>query len=134
VIEFELVKTNVLTRWPCTVCGGTTEKVSPLVEAIIEGGDGVSARLRVCEQCLKNEKIDEELQAHAQHLRRKADFLESLIGQLKVPTYAEWEAAYAAEEAECAKAYAEREAAYATSSKASSRGNPTGTDDLWPPF
>jgi hypothetical protein len=41
-IKVELVWTNVVTRWPCTICGGSTEKVSVLAEG--PGG------IRVCEQ------------------------------------------------------------------------------------
>ena len=31
-IIFELVETNVFTRWPCSICGGCTEKVPILCE------------------------------------------------------------------------------------------------------
>ena len=31
-IVFELVETNFLTRWPCNICGGCTEKDPILCE------------------------------------------------------------------------------------------------------
>lgn len=88
-IELKFERTDVFTRWPCTVCGGCTEKVEILVEAkdTINGGD-----LRVCEQCLKRGDIDGELGRHADRAEAYAQELRRLIGHLKVPTYAEWEA------------------------------------------
>jgi hypothetical protein len=32
MIEMKLTTTNFYTRWPCHVCGGTTEKVNVLCE------------------------------------------------------------------------------------------------------
>ena len=32
MIEIKLTETNVFTRWPCTICGGCTEKVAILAE------------------------------------------------------------------------------------------------------
>jgi hypothetical protein len=45
-IEIKLVRTNVFIRWPCSVCGGVTEKD----EVLAEGPGG----LRVCDLCLKD--------------------------------------------------------------------------------
>jgi hypothetical protein len=98
IIELKFERTNVFTRWPCTVCGGCTEKVAVLVEAkdSINGGDD----LRVCEECLKRDDIDGELGRHADRLEADAQELRRLIGHLKVPTFAEWRA-------ECERADAE---------------------------
>jgi hypothetical protein len=85
-IEIKLVGTNVFTRWACTVCGGHTDKVSILAEDQLGG-------IRVCEQCLHAGNIDDRLREHVAWLRQRADYIESLIGRLIVPTYEEWEAA-----------------------------------------
>jgi hypothetical protein len=85
VIEITLVETNVLTRWPCHVCGGHTEKVEVLAED--HGGN-----VRVCEFCLEAGNIDDRLRKHAARLREYADAVEALIGLLKVPSYEAWQA------------------------------------------
>jgi hypothetical protein len=85
MIEVKLERTNFFTRWPCTVCGGHTEKVEVLAES---EGRGV----RVCERCLQCGDIDGHLARHAAELEQEAARLRSLIGRLKVPTYQEWEA------------------------------------------
>jgi hypothetical protein len=87
-IQISLVQTNVLTRWPCDVCGGCTDKVSVLAEGIDERGNTV----RVCETCLKDGDIDRRLKEHADRLAWAVANCRSLIGRLKVPTYAEWKA------------------------------------------
>jgi hypothetical protein len=92
-IEVKLVRTNVFTRWPCTVCGGVTEKDEVLCES-----DNMA--VRVCPQCLKRGDIDGHLESTAAAFERDATYLRSLIGKLKVPTYAEWEAEIARCEAE----------------------------------
>jgi len=84
-IEVKFVQTNYLTRRPCTICCGWTEKDFTLCEAKI--GD---CTIRVCEQCLKARNFDEELAASAAHHEQHAAFLRSLIGRLSVPTHAEW--------------------------------------------
>ena len=81
-IRINLVVTNVLTRWPCHVCGGCTEKV----EVLAEGGGGI----RVCETCLKAGDIDARLEQHAAALEACAEEVRALIGCLQVPTYQEW--------------------------------------------
>ena len=57
-IELHFERTNFFTRWPCTFCGGTTEKVAMLCE-----GEG----LRACEQCLEagQDQLDERLRKTA---------------------------------------------------------------------
>jgi hypothetical protein len=92
-IVCELVRTNVYTRWPCTVCGGCTEKVSVLTEAkdTINGGEDIL----VCERCLERGDIDGELSRHAdrleEHARVYAQELRRLIGHLRVPTFERWQ-------------------------------------------
>ena len=83
-IKVELVDTNFFTRWPCTVCGGCTEKVDVLAEA--ESDD-----IRVCETCLEAGNIDKRLKAHAVQMPNRAEFLNSLVGRLDVPTFADWQ-------------------------------------------
>src|SRR5712671_6934170 len=82
-----MVETNVFSRWHCTVCDGCTNPVSVLAE----GKDGKRA-IRVCEQCLEAAEIDKRLAATAAAHERHAAYLRSLVGRLRVPTYAEWKA------------------------------------------
>ena len=96
-IEVELVESNVLTRWPCTACGGCTEKVPILAES--KTGE------RVCESCLEAGNIDERLEQHARTLDDAAVRVRSLIGRLSVPTYAEWQARYEQYEREWVEEY-----------------------------
>ena len=97
-VYIKLVDTSFYTRYPCTVCGGYTEKVSVLAEGRDADGDTV----RVCEQCLEGgkEKIDFHLLNHATDLRRYADYVQSLVGNLDVPTFKEWRMAMMQHEAE----------------------------------
>ena len=80
-IKFELVPTNVFTRWHCHICGGHTEKVSVLCEA--EG-------LRICETCLEERRFDERLESHAGELEQEAARLRGLVGRIDAPTFDEW--------------------------------------------
>lgn len=84
-INVELVDSKFFTRWPCTVCGGCTEKVGVLAEAAED-------EIRVCETCLQWGVIDTELEIHAEKLEERADWLRSLKGRLQVPTFTEWQA------------------------------------------
>ncbi len=84
-IAIELVRTSFFTRWPCTVCGGCTEKVGILAEAQDEHGT-----IRVCEICLEKGGIDERLEERAGDLEFQAGLIRKLIGRLKAPTFAEW--------------------------------------------
>lgn len=104
-VKLKFVPTNVYTRWGCTVCGGCTEKVSVLCEDRTpqEGG----ARVRVCEQCLKDRDFDQKLRDQAIGLEQHAAYLRSLIGRLDVPTYQEWLAAEQARDAEIEKEFAD---------------------------
>jgi hypothetical protein len=88
-IKIELVKSNFLTRYPCNICGGCTEKVPVLAK-----GHG----LLVCERCLEAgaASIDARLERHAAVLEAMAGAARALIGRLLVPSYAEWQAAMAA--------------------------------------
>ncbi len=100
-IKVELVETNFLTRWPCTVCGGCTEKVPILAES--KTGE------RVCESCLRAGNIDERLEQYALVLDTAVDTAaaatRSLIGRLSVPTYAEWQARCEQHDREWREAY-----------------------------
>ena len=94
MIEIKLTETNFFTRWPCTVCGGCTEKVAILAEGTQRlSDDGESRTVRVCESCLEGSDglgIDEHLDLHARALEGEAALVRSMIGRLKVPTFAEW--------------------------------------------
>lgn len=76
-------------RLPCTVCGGRTEKYC--IKA--ENPRDVSPRIRVCETCLEDGNIDDRLADHAEALEALAIETRALVGLLKVPTFAEWQAA-----------------------------------------
>jgi hypothetical protein len=90
-IEMKFVRTSFFTRWPCTFCGGCTEKVAILCEA--EG-------LRACEQCLEagQDRLDDRLRKSADVCEARATALRGLIGRVKIPTYAAWEAAEKADD------------------------------------
>ena len=93
-IEIKLRETNFFTRYPCTVCGGCTERVAILAEGTQRlSGDGESRTVRVCERCLEGGDglgIDDRLELHARSLEGEAALVRSMIGRLKVPTFAEW--------------------------------------------
>ena len=93
-IEIKLRETNFFTRWPCTICGGCTEKVAILAEGTLQlSDDGECMTVRVCETCLEGGDglgIDARLDLHAQALEAEAALVRSMIGRLKVPTFAEW--------------------------------------------
>ncbi len=93
MIEVKFVRTNFFTRWPCTICGGCTEKVSVLTEGEQPLSDDGECRLiRICEGCLKEADIDGSLELHARQLEAEAELLREMIGRLKAPTYEEWQA------------------------------------------
>lgn len=100
-IKIELTETNFLTRWPCHVCGGTTEKDSVLAEGEQDmPSDGLPGRkyrtVRVCHECLRGDgglSIDQRLENFALRLEAEAALTRAMIGKLQVPSYAEWEAA-----------------------------------------
>jgi hypothetical protein len=103
-IDIQLVETNVYTRWPCTVCGGCTEKVSVLAE---ERGVPKGSGIRVCETCLKAGNIDDRLEQHAKDREQQARDcvafaaeLRGLKGRLVVPTYEAWQEAVRKHEGE----------------------------------
>ena len=99
-ISIELVETNFFTRYPCTVCGGCTEKVAILAEGTQQlSDDGESRTVRVCETCLEGCDgeglppgfgIDYRLDLRARQLEAEAALIRSMMGQLEVPTFAEW--------------------------------------------
>jgi hypothetical protein len=89
-VEIKLVRTNFLTRWPCTVCGGCTEKVVVLAEGSDHDDAFHDSTVRVCETCLEHGNIDQRLEDHAARLVDYAAAIRALKGRLQVPTYAEW--------------------------------------------
>ena len=93
-IEIKLRDTNFFTRYPCTVCGGYTEKVGILAEGTQKlSDDGDTRTVRVCETCLEGGDglgIDARLDLHARALEGEVGLVRGLIGRLKVPTFAEW--------------------------------------------
>jgi hypothetical protein len=66
-----------------------------LVETNYAESDGApSSRIRVCEHCLEDGEIDAQLLETAERIREPyATQLRSLVGRLRVPTYAQWKAA-----------------------------------------
>ena len=93
MIEVELVEAGFLTRWPCTVCGGCTEKVPILAQGRQAFSDDEGYRtIRVCENCLQFGELDTRLELHARQMEAEAILLREMIGQLKVPTFAGWQA------------------------------------------
>jgi hypothetical protein len=98
-IVVELTNSKAFIRWPCSVCGGGTERVSALAEVLSGEYEG----FRVCETCLKAGDIDMRLARRAAHLeqwikeeveevKEEVKALRALIGRLRVPSYAEWRA------------------------------------------
>ena len=87
-------QTNFFTRHHCTVCGGCTEKVAILAEGTLQlSDDGEGRTVRVCESCLEGKDglgIDDRLDMHVRALEGELALIRSLIGRLKVPTFAEW--------------------------------------------
>jgi hypothetical protein len=74
-------------RFPCVVCGDATDK--EMAVAKLPGDEDMC----VCAQCLRKGNIDKRLRAHIKRLRDDIEFLESLVGRLVVPSYAEYQAA-----------------------------------------
>ena len=94
-IEIELVEAFGSRRWPCTVCGGCTEKVPILAEGRQPlSNDGESRLVRVCENCLRAGELDAQLELRARRMVAEAALLREMIGRLQVPTFAEWQARY----------------------------------------
>lgn len=94
MIPVSFQRTNFFTRWPCHVCGGCTEKDSVLCEGEQRLPDGSMRVVRVCPSCLKDaQAIDQTLERTAAVLEAEAAATRALIGRLKVPTFAAWEAA-----------------------------------------
>ncbi|MCH8167162.1 MAG: hypothetical protein IIC03_04445 [Proteobacteria bacterium] len=99
IIEISLTPANFLTRWPCHVCGGRTEKDPVLAEGEQNlPSDGLPGRkyrtVRVCDQCLKGAdglSIDQRLETYARQLEYEAELTRAMIGKLQVPSHAEWE-------------------------------------------
>ena len=91
-IKVELVETNFFTRWPCHVCGGTTDKVPILAEV----RKGRFKGFRVCERCIEKRGFDAAISVYAKRLERetqkKVAELRALVGRLNVPTYEEYKA------------------------------------------
>jgi hypothetical protein len=97
MIDVKLVETNFLTRWPCTICGGHTEK-EPILAEGIDTSLPHPHTVRVCERCLEKGRINDELAEHAEATEQYAAYLRGLIGRLRVPTYGAWKTAYEAHE------------------------------------
>lgn len=86
----KLTNTTCYTRWPCTICGGCTEKVAILCE---DTNNPQNVRVRLCECCLERseQERDELLQKHIAGLVRRVEYLKFL--SVVVPTYNEWQVA-----------------------------------------
>jgi hypothetical protein len=86
-IKIEFIETNVITRWPCSICTGRTEKDAILCEGVDPTDGGT---VRVCPQCLKAGDIDKRLENTAQFYERAAAAARDMIRRVKAPTYAGW--------------------------------------------
>jgi hypothetical protein len=77
-------------RQPCTVCGCATDKG----EVCAEGKTPKDETVRVCARCLKagQKQIGARLKDHIRSLQEEVGWLLGLLGGLKVPSYAEWQA------------------------------------------
>jgi hypothetical protein len=63
-VQVVLRRSNVLTRWPCHICGGTTEKESVNAEFTFDDGRPGF----VCGECLRHpDAVSERLRNVAQH-------------------------------------------------------------------
>lgn len=84
-IEVGLHETNMLTRFPCSVCGGTTDKEMVLAEFVDDDGD----RHQVCGGCLQApDEIASRLIAQAEAREAWAAWIRGLASQTWVlPTY-----------------------------------------------
>jgi hypothetical protein len=100
-VEIKLVRSRFSVRppCPCIVCGGTEE--APVLAEVPIADAGGGETIRVCERCLEVGTIDEQLAAHAGRLEANAQAVRSLIGRLRVPTFAQWQAACDYEERRC---------------------------------
>src|SRR5262245_18447763 len=84
-IQMKLVRSRFLTRWPCHICNGETEKDSILCEAKTPNGT-----LRCRPRCLSAGNIDERLTQSAMQLEQQAQLIRDLIGRVRVPTFKQW--------------------------------------------
>lgn len=92
-IRVELTETHSLTRRPCAVCNGNTEKEAVNAGFTIDGGD---ARHIVCEECLKAGAygIPGRLRLKAMRLESWASDLRELADRAWIlPSHEEWERA-----------------------------------------
>jgi hypothetical protein len=92
-IEVKLVTDPSQMPYGCTVCGG---KIYPAWIYAVAADDDIG----ICADCLRDGSIDSKLAQTAERLEQRADemraytaHVRSLIGRLKVPTFAKWEAA-----------------------------------------
>ena len=76
-VEFEDV--SIITRWPCVLCGGSTEKHS--IVPAFKDKDG--EHCDVCEWCLEAgpEKVAERIAPHITRLENRVEFLRFLSQQ-----------------------------------------------------
>jgi hypothetical protein len=93
MIRAELVSTNVLTRWPCHVCGRHTEKSSVLCE--VPRSHPTHAGFRICENCLESRDWKSKLQSRAAEIEAHAAELRQLIDQIDAPSFEDWQHAEA---------------------------------------
>lgn len=104
-IKLKCVPTNFYARSCCTICGGVIDKSGVLCEApdTINGG----GTIRACELCLMagQGEVDNRLRAHAAKLKGVAAEYQKLIGQVKIPSFDEFETAEEHADRECMVAH-----------------------------
>ena len=87
-------RTNVLTRWPCFICAGWTEKEGVL--ARFEDVEFPHGEHVVCGECLKAgaDAVPARLEGEARRLDYRAAVLRAYAqARWVMPTYEEWETA-----------------------------------------
>jgi hypothetical protein len=109
IISVQLRRSNVLTRWPCLFCGGSSGKESwnaDVFSAVVNVRPGQAGSdwtgYVVCAQCLaknKHQLVETIHESAAWHRERAAELEEIAANMPPLPTPAEWSAANRAEDA-----------------------------------
>lgn len=89
MIKIKLKQTNYFTHWPCTICGGETNR-----DAVLCEGENESIFVRVCPECLSEpDSVDEKIEQRAIESEAYAQKLRELKGNLALPSFEDWESA-----------------------------------------
>ena len=85
-----LKESNVITRWACPLCGGSTWKTNYTVALIDDSGDKVADC--VCEGCMKDgpEGAALRMRVEAERLRERADRLDAMAPEVAAIAPDDW--------------------------------------------